>query len=52
MIARYGGRMFMIDVGMSYAVGSSSGSLLRVTHGTSDAATQVLADGTTRALWP
>jgi hypothetical protein len=52
MVARYGGRLFMIDVGMSYAVGYSSGSLLRIAHGASDAATQILADGTTQALWP
>ena len=52
MVARYGGRMFMIDVGMSYAIGYSGGSLLRIVHGSSDSATQVLADGTTHPLWP
>lgn len=49
LAARYDGRLFLIDVGMSYAVGESTGALLRVTGGV---ATTVFVDGTTKALWP
>jgi hypothetical protein len=49
LAARYDGRLFMIDVGMSYAVGESNGALLRITNG---AATTVFVDGTTAPLWP
>lgn len=52
MVARYGGRIFLVDVGMSYAVGSSSGSLLRITRGATETATEVRVDGTIRPLWP
>jgi hypothetical protein len=52
MATRYGGRIFLVDVGMSYAVGYSSGSLLQIVRGPPDAANQILADGTTRPLWP
>jgi len=51
MATRYGGRIFLIDVGMSLAVGYSSGALLRITRGP-DAATAVYPDGSTKALWP
>ena len=52
MVSRYDGRIFLIDVGMSYAVGYSSGSLLRIVPGSTESATQVSADGTTLPLWP
>lgn len=52
MVARYGGRIFLVDVGMSYAVGLSSGSLLRITRGGTEVATEVLGDGTVLPLWP
>src|SRR4029077_7678469 len=52
MAMRYGGRLFLVDVGMSYAVGYSSGALLRITPGPPGTATTVFSDGTTRALWP
>lgn len=51
MAMRYGGRLFLIDVGMSYAVGYSDGALLRITRAP-DSVTAVLANGTTRTLWP
>jgi hypothetical protein len=51
MATRYGGRIFMVDVGMSHAVGYSDGALLRITRGP-DAATAVYPDGSTKALWP
>jgi hypothetical protein len=49
LAARYGGRLFAIDAGMSYAVGYSDGALLRVAGATASA---VASDGTTRPLWP
>ena len=52
MVARYNGRIFMIDVGMSDAVGYSSGSLLRIMLGPPETTTQVTADGTTHSIWP
>jgi hypothetical protein len=52
MVARYGGRIFLVDVGMSYAVGASNGSLLRITRGATETATEVLGDGTLLPLWP
>jgi hypothetical protein len=52
MVARYGGRIFLIDVGMSYAVGDSSGSLLRIVRQPTETATEIFADGTARPLWP
>jgi hypothetical protein len=52
MATRYGGRIFLIDVGMSYAVGYSNGSLLQILRGPPDAANQIMPDGTSRPLWP
>jgi hypothetical protein len=51
MAARYGGKLFLVDVGMSYAVGYSSGALLRIAPG-EPSATALYPDGTTRRLWP
>jgi hypothetical protein len=51
MAARYGGRIFLVDVGMSHAVGYSNGALLRITRGP-DSATAVYPDGTSQVLWP
>jgi hypothetical protein len=46
------GALFRIDVGMSPAVDDSKGALLRITHdGADEVATELRADGTTRALW-
>jgi Calcineurin-like phosphoesterase len=55
LVARYDGRLFAIDVGMSYAVGYSDGALLRITRGvgaTPTSTTIVGRDGTTTPLWP
>jgi hypothetical protein len=52
MVARYDGRLFLIDVGMSSAVGYSAGALLRILRGNPDQATMVLPDGTSKSLWP
>ncbi len=52
MVARYDGRIFLIDVGMSHAMGYSPGSLLRIVRGVSDTAVEVTAGGATRAVWP
>jgi hypothetical protein len=50
--ARYDGRIFLIDVGMSYAVGDSMGGLLRIDRGDPDVATALYADGTSEQLLP
>jgi hypothetical protein len=52
MVMRYDGRLFLVDVGMSSAVGYSSGALLRITRDASDRATALYPDGTSRPLWP
>jgi hypothetical protein len=52
LAARYDGRLFLIDVGMSYAVGDSKGALLRVTRTPTPAAFTVFIDGTMGSLWP
>jgi Calcineurin-like phosphoesterase len=52
MATRYGGRIFLVDVGMSYAVGYSNGSILQIVRGPADAANQLMADGTSRPVWP
>jgi hypothetical protein len=53
LAARYDGRLFLIDVGMSYAVGDSTGALLRVTRTPAPAAAfAVFIDGTMGPLWP
>jgi len=51
MAMRYDGRLFPVDVGMSYAVGFSSGAMLRITRNP-DKATAFYPDGTARDLWP
>jgi hypothetical protein len=51
MATRYGGRLFLIDVGMSHAVGYSNGALLRIDRGP-DSATALYPDGSERKLWP
>jgi hypothetical protein len=50
--SRYAGRLFLIDVGMSYAVGYSRGALLRITRGATTNVTALYLDGTSKALWP
>jgi hypothetical protein len=53
LAARYDGRLFLIDVGMSYAVDDSPGALLRITRGaTTTTASALFLDGTTAPLWP
>ncbi|HEY8925135.1 MAG TPA: metallophosphoesterase [Polyangia bacterium] len=52
VVARYEGRLFPIDVGMSYAVGYSSGALLRITPGSPERVAVVSADGQSTSLWP
>jgi hypothetical protein len=52
LAARYDGRLFLIDVGMSYAVGYSQGALLRITRSATPAATALFVDGTSAPLWP
>lgn len=53
LVTRYGGRIFLIDVGMSYAIGYSHGEMLRISreNGT-DQASVLLPDATPRPLWP
>lgn len=51
MVMRYEGRLFMIDTGMSDAVGYSQGALLRIRRGSPTTATAVHADGSTKLLW-
>jgi hypothetical protein len=51
MATRYVGRIFLVDVGMSHAVGYSTGAVLRIVRGP-DSASAVFPDGTTKALWP
>ncbi len=47
------GQVFLVDVGMSAAVGFSTGALLHVHHKASgDTATVVTADGAENGLWP
>jgi hypothetical protein len=52
MVMRYDGRLFLVDVGMSSAVGYSPGALLRITRDGTDRATAVHPDGTSHQLWP
>lgn len=53
LVQRYDGRIFMIDAGMSYAIGYSEGALLQIVKGTPDRASILYADGTpATALWP
>ncbi|MBC8131852.1 MAG: metallophosphoesterase [Deltaproteobacteria bacterium] len=52
MAFRYDGRLGLIDVGMSSAVGYSPGALLRIARGASDQATALFANGTSEVLWP
>jgi hypothetical protein len=52
LAARYDGRLFLVDVGMSYAVGYSPGALLRITRGATTTASALFLDGTTAPLWP
>jgi hypothetical protein len=52
MVSRYEGRLFPIDVGMSYAVGYSAGALLRITPGPPERVVVVSPDGELTALWP
>jgi hypothetical protein len=49
MFTKFGGLVFLIDMGMSRGVDYSKGGLLRIT---SDSATAVFADGTEKQLWP
>ncbi len=52
MATRYGGRIFLIDVGMSSAIGNSKGALLRIVRGSPDQATATYVEGTSQILWP
>lgn len=51
--ARYSGRIFMIDTGMSYAVNDSSGAFLKIVRGapTPTIATAVHSDGSSVVVW-
>jgi hypothetical protein len=49
---RHDGRLFLIDVGMSYAVGESTGALLRIKRTPVPATSTVFVDGTETPLWP
>jgi hypothetical protein len=51
MVARYDARIFLIDVGMSYAIGYSDGALLKIVRGTVDTAAMIGRDGTSTPLW-
>ena len=50
--SRYEGRLFPIDVGMSYAVGYSDGALLRITPGPPERVAVVTANGESNPVWP
>ncbi len=52
MVARYDGRVFAIDVGMSYAIGYSDGALLRIVRGEQETASAIYPDGRSTQLWP
>jgi Calcineurin-like phosphoesterase len=52
MVTRYDGRLFLIDVGMSSAVGYSAGALLRIVRGNAEQTSAVFSDGTSQILWP
>lgn len=52
LVQRYQGRLFLVDVGLSYAVGYSDGALLRIVRGNPDQTSIVFRDGTSRDLWP
>jgi hypothetical protein len=49
---RYDGRLFMIDVGMSSAVGYSDGAALQIVRGNPDRTTIVTVKGQSTYLWP
>lgn len=53
LVQRYDGRIFLIDVGMSYAVGYSEGALLQIVKGTPDRTSILYANDTAATpLWP
>lgn len=53
MVQRYDGRVFLIDVGMSAAVGYSDGALLQIVKGPTDRTSIVSATGNPATyLWP
>jgi hypothetical protein len=52
MVMRYDGRLFLIDMGMSSAVGYSDGGLLRIVRGNPEQATLITPDGASTVLWP
>jgi len=52
LVQRYDGRIFMIDVGMSSAVGYSDGALLQITKGSPDRTSILYPAGTSDYLWP
>jgi hypothetical protein len=52
IVQRYDGRIFMVDVGMSYAVGYSDGAALQIVRGNPDRATILTVDGQSTYLWP
>jgi hypothetical protein len=49
---KYDGLVFLIDVGMSRAVGYGTGAILHISAGKHDRATALFADGSKRELWP
>jgi hypothetical protein len=51
-VQRYDGRIFMIDVGMSFAVGYSDGTLLQIIKGSPDRTSILYATGASAYLWP
>ena len=53
LVQRYDGRIFLIDAGMSYAVGYSEGALLQIIKGTPDRTSILYANATPATpLWP
>jgi hypothetical protein len=55
LAVRLDGRLFLIDVGMSHAVGESAGALLRITRDAASGtatATTIFVDGAAVPLWP
>jgi len=51
MVMRYDARLFLIDVGMSSAIGYSDGAILKIVRGTADTAASIDRDGTSTPLW-
>jgi hypothetical protein len=52
MFQKFDGTIFLIDVGMSRAVGYSTGAILHIPGEKHDRASAILGDGSKKDLWP